>query len=847
MREWRASRSFRVSSVGPSGFLRICVVACLASVALDCFADTARLLGTIYTIDANQTQTVWPNARVALKNVATGREVTTVSNELGQYSFAGILPGEYELGITLPGFEPVTKRITLHSESPNALDVQLRVRKQAESVSVSANATGVDTTSSTSGSPVLTTNTLKSLIRLNSDFQDALPLLPGVTRGPDGLIRIKGGNANQTNALINNVSIGDPFSGQPALRLPAAAVESMRVLSNPFSAEFAGFSSGMVEVTTRGGGDEWKWLFEDPIPRFRWIDYHIHGIESLTPHLAFSGPLIKGKLYIFQSLYYGYDTIRTPSLPNPNNVRIDQRVNTQTQIDWDINAKHRLTGILTLDPQNTTYANIDTFNPEPVTADQRRRGFFTSASDRWILADGGFVQTLFSLKQLDMRVFPADLQAGTMTLYPEQNYGSFFETQHRYTWLYQWAQELHVRPVAFLGRHLFTAGYSFSRATYDGAIADLPVDVLREDRTLSSEITFAPRAASSAQQNHVALFAQDNWQVQSRFTMDLGVRLEHDSLSEDTLDAAPRIGFIFAPTKDNRTAIRSGVGLFYDKIPLNVAIFPQFPAETITQFAAGGVTAIQGPTTYTHVIATPSGALRLPYSVGSTLQLDRQLYKNVLLLRLGYEHREGYREFFVNPVGLTAQQSAQLQLLNSGRQRYDEFLAMLRWQATESSTLLVSYVRSRARGELNDYNQFFGNIPYPLIRPNQYGPLASDAPNRVLFWAILGLPHKFQFVPILDAHTGFPYSNVDENWNYAGQRNEAGRFPTFASLDLKVQYPFDLKFRGHRIQFLGGLKVIDVTNHYNPRDVQQYLGSPNYGVFYNSVGRLWRIDGDFDF
>jgi len=29
--------------------------------------------------------------------------------------------------------------------------------------------------------------------------------------------------------------------------------------------------------------------------------------------------------------------------------------------------------------------------------------------------------------------------------------------------------------------------------------------------------------------------------------------------------------------------------------------------------------------------------------------------------------------------------------------------------------------------------------------------------------------------------------------------------------------------------------------------VQQYTGSPSYGVFYNSVGRLWRVDGDFDF
>jgi outer membrane receptor protein involved in Fe transport len=824
----------------------LCVSLLLITCTTPAFADTARLSGTVFTIDANRIQTLWPNARISLKNSSSGRELTTVSNELGQYFFVGILPGEYEISVTLAGFALISKRIALTAESLATVDFQLQPQSQSESVTVTANPNGVDTSSSSGGGQVLTTTMLKSLVRLNDDFQEALPLLPGVLRGPDGLIRIKGGNANQAIALINNASIGDPFTGQPALRLPTAAVDSMRVLSNPFSAEFGGFSSGVVEVTTRGGGDEWKWLFEDPIPRFRWIDYSTHGIESLTPHLAFSGPLIKGKLHIFQSLYYGYDTVRVPSLPNPNNVRVDQRVNTQTQLDWDINPSHRLTAILTLDPENTSYANIDTFNPQPVTNDYRQRGFFTSASDRWILSSGGFVQSLFSLKQLDSRLFPTDAQPGSMTLFPEQNNGSFFEIQHRNTWLYQWTQALHLRPLGLYGRHLLTLGYAFSRSTYDGTIANLPVRVLREDGTLASEITYGSAISSSASKNNVALYAQDNWQLSPRFTFDLGVRLERDSLSSDILDAAPRVGFVFAPTKDNRTAIRGGVGLFYDKIPLNVAIFSSFPAQTITEFAADGITLVQGPSTYTHVIASKNGAFRLPCSLGATIQFDRRLRQN-LLLRLGYEHREGYREFFVNPVAPTALQPAQLQLLNSGTQTYDEFLAMLRWNPTERTSLVASYVRSRALGELNDYNQFFGNNPYPLIRPNQYGPLPGDAPNRILFWGILGLPYKLQFVPILDVHTGFPYSKLDQNWNYIGARDEAGRFPTFASLDLKLQYPFDFKFRGHRIQFLGGLKVIDITNHYNPRDVQQYSASPNYGIFYNSVGRLWRIDGDFDF
>jgi len=100
------------------------------------------------------------------------------------------------------------------------VDLQLAPEKHGESVTVNANPTAVDLTSSSGGSTVLTTTMLKSLVRLNDDFQEALPLLPGVMRGPDGLIHIKGGNANQTNALINNSSVGDPFTGLPALRLP---------------------------------------------------------------------------------------------------------------------------------------------------------------------------------------------------------------------------------------------------------------------------------------------------------------------------------------------------------------------------------------------------------------------------------------------------------------------------------------------------------------------------------------------------------------------------------------------------------------------------------------------------
>ena len=103
------------------------------------------------------------------------------------------------------------------------------------------------------------------------------------------------------------------------------------------------------------------------------------------------------------------------------------------------------------------------------------------------------------------------------------------------------------------------------------------------------------------------------------------------------------------------------------------------------------------------------------------------------------------------------------------------------------------------------------------------------------------------YAPVLDVHTGFPFSQLDENWNFVGQRNGAGRFPAFVGLDVKLQYPFDFKFHGRRFEFRAGLNVPNVLNYFNPRDVQEYAKSPNYGHFYNSIGRLWRIEGAFDF
>src|SRR5262249_20289696 len=149
--------------------------------------------------------------------------------------------------------------------------------------------------------------------------------------------------------------------------------------------------------------------------------------------------------------------------------------------------------------------------------------------------------------------------------------------------------------------------------------------------------------------------------------------------------------------------------------------------------------------------------------------------------------------------------------------------------------IVASYTRSSAIGNLNDFNGFFGNIENPVIRPDARGRLPWDAPNRVLLWSNLTLPRGFTIFPVLDVRTGFPLSEVDADRNFVGPRN-AGRYPRFVSLDAQVAKK--LRLFGHNATI--GLKIFNITDHFNPRDYQGNLASASFGHFDNSVGRTFR-------
>ena len=169
--------------------------------------------------------------------------------------------------------------------------------------------------------------------------------------------------------------------------------------------------------------------------------------------------------------------------------------------------------------------------------------------------------------------------------------------------------------------------------------------------------------------------------------------------------------------------------------------------------------------------------------------------------------------------------------------------ASVRYTFRKHDMVNGSYIWSRTRGDLNSLSNVFIPFAAPVIRPNVYGILPSDIPNRLVAWGIFALPWKLTFSPLVDLHSGYPYSAIDVKQQYVGVPN-GQRFDQFFSLDLKLYREFRVPFLGNRSGKVHhmrlGVYTLNVTNHMNFNAVYNNVTSPNFGNF---AGFLYRHEG----
>lgn len=790
-------------------------------------AGSGTVVGTVFVVDSGGTSFL-PGVKVVLKGSTT---METQTDAGGKYSFSGVDSGSYTIEADLPGLHAEQTVVALPGTEVRAsLEMKLVGVNTSVTVSGSGSEVEVSTTSVTISDKLIT-----AAPNANERFENLLPLVPGVVRGPDGRINLKGARSTQSGALVNSANVTDPATGSPAINLPIDVVSSVQVISNPYDPQYGKLTGALSTVETKTSNfQNYHFTIQNVLPRWRDRAGTIAGLGAATPRLTLTGPILKDRAAFTQSLEYRF--VRTPvnSLPPLQRDTKLEGFDSYTQFDLAHGANQTATASLTVYPQKLDYMGLNTFTPQPSTADFRQRGYEVYTQHRYMTGTDSVLISQFSYKTYDV-----DINAQSndpFELLIDTTAGGFFNRQSRRTARYDGQETYQFAPRHFAGTHQFRTGFEYAHSSLSGLETSVPVQLIGASGSLIEQITFTPAGSFIVGQNETAAFVSDQWAPWSRLSFGLGLRMDSDTITGST-HVAPRGSVLLTLTSDGKTLLSGGGGIFYDRVPLMLPAFSDLPGRTVSMFNSTGQ--ISSSASFVNSIA---GGLQNPRSTSWNLELERQVTSR-FTARAGYEERNTSRDFVVSPITGTA--TGIIALSNKGSDSYREFQITGRYQAPRAD-VNASYVRSRAYGDLNDPFLFIGNYPQAVIQPDAQARLLFDAPNRILIWPTIAGFWKLTIMPVYDMHSGFPYSPENEFRQYVGPRDER-RFPWFSSCDLQITRPATLRLKGKQMHLVVGGSVFNVFNHDNPRDVQNNLASSSFGDFYNPAWREYRGKLVFEF
>lgn len=775
----------------------------------------------------------------------------TLSDTTGQVAFPDVPPGRYRLRATRLGFgasDSASFNVRAGDTTQVLIDISLTfVAPGVEVVSAPPPAKAAKTPppalpsqtltiQPVSASDMMSGNVLDLAPLPGDDFQSLLPMLPGVVRGPDGRLRIKGGQPTQGALQVSSASLVDPSTGDFDLQLPGQSVESVEVLANPFAAEYGRFSTSVTQIRTTRGTNEWKIKPGNLVPRFRG---DFSGLRAFEPRFSIRGPLKPDRLFLSQDLQFRYVATPVRSLPDEPEINL-KSFDLFTRLDGVISSRHTLGGGFIMFPREVEHISMDTFRPQAVTPDLNQSGAATGLLDRFALATDVVLETTLAMRSFEVNVNTGDESDPAkppMVYGPETQSGVFFNDQEREVHSLQWVEAVSVSRNYFSGEHLFKFGTDLQISGYDGSSLSRPIESRRLDGSLAERIEFVSRPGSEGVPNgslagastqevngtEFSIFAQDRWRVSSRMTLELGFRMDRDDVVEK-VNWSPRAGVSIGVLPDGRGILRGGLGKFLQRTPLNVGAFGQFETRRVTRFAADG-TMIGAPVLLRHV---SDDDLKTPEAVVGNIEWDQRFGRRVIV-KANYLRRRGSHEYILNPEV----ENGLIRLSSTGESKYWEFETTARYLGSGRKDITISYVRSHGTADLNNYDSYYGNLRTPFLRRNENNLIAHDVPHRLLVRGLIGVGSKWDVAPVLELRSGFPFSAVDEFQDFVGARSRAGRLPAVTTFDIAVTRPFRFK----KYTFRAGIRAFNLFGASADRDVQSNTTSPNFGRFFNPIER----------
>jgi len=697
-----------------------------------------------------------------------------------------------------------------------------------EQVNVTASTPGIDTEQISDTSTLSTPEIVNIPYPTSRDIRFLLPFNPGVVADAAEQMHVAGSETWETLDMMDGFDIRAPESGTLSLRVSADAVRSIDSETTRYPAEFGRATGGVIAFYTGMGDDKFRFNATNFVPSFR----DLNGIrfDKFVPRFTFSGPLKKGHAWWYDGVETEYDNIYIAELPAGQNTDELIRGSNLFKVQDNLTEANILTAGLLSNNYHSPYDGISSLTPQPSTVKRNTIAWMPYVRDQQSFGGGALLDLGVGYVRIRDGYEPHGNAPYQIT--PELPRGSYFENLMGRSQRLEGTATLYLPPRKWMGRHNLKVGLDLDHITLNQRQSRTPVSYLREDGTLLRRSVFTPAPPFVLHNGEIGGYIEDRWQPGPGWMVEPGVRFDWDEVVRRPF-ISPRLAAVFSPPEEkNQTKISAGIGLYYEHTQLEYLAQTFAGVRSDTYYATDGVTPT-GPAQQTEFTAV-EGILHEPRALNWSIGVERKMPWSILAGANFLEKRTSNVFTFANQAG-TAALAGNYLLTNARQDHYDSEEFDARRLFANGYTLFVSYTHSSARtnAALN-----YWPTPSPL-GPQQSGPLAWDTPNRVISWGWLPIPiwklkNRWDFVYLLDRHTGFPYTAVNGADQVASAAG-AYRFPAYVNFSPGLEWKFH--FRG---QYWGLRGVMEnATDSGNPFIVNNVVESPQFGTFSEFQGRAF--------
>ncbi len=885
--------------------------------------------GSISGRVTDATGAVVEDAQVTARQTETNLTGTIRTDHEGRFRFPYLRLGPYEVTVHQQGFADATRSIILTVGSAFEIPFGLTVASAQSSVTVNADAAVLENARTQIAGTVPQAE-VNSLPLNGRNFLDVALLIPGVsptntasnqlfaeTSAVPGQGISVGSQRNFSNSfIVDGLSNNDDAAGLTGAFYGLGVVNEFQVVTSGGQAEFGRALGGYINVVTKSGtntlhGDLYGYLRNQRLNAANALSNTALPITQAQYGASLGGPVIHDRTFYFANfeqrelnqsglitiapanvaaintrlLAVGYPgpQISTGIYPNPVHssnffAKADHQFSTKDQFSiryslYDVNSTNsRGAGGLSAasasanladTDQTVAVSNIATISSRMVN---ETRGQFTNSN---------------------LKAPPSDLLGpavsisgvasfGTLSGSPTARLNRMGEVVDNLSYQagahairvgvdFLYNDDTITYPRSFRGSYSFSSLANFLAGVYN-----------------SSGFTQTFANSTVAQTNpNVGFYAQDEWKVSQRLTLNLGLRYDLQflrSITTDTNNISPRGGFAWTPFASRKTVLRGGYGLFYDRVPLRALANALLSAgnsvnvNDLSQVSISLSPTQAGAPIFPNILSSltlPPGVLfnfstmdprmQNAYSEQGSFEIEHQLGAHSTL-SVGYQHVRGLHLLVsVNQNVPTCVASGNnngcrpnpsfgndSQYSSLGDSHYDGLHVSFVERPAQWGSFRISYTYSKA---LDNVGEFFFSAPLNNFNIWQdYGRSDDDQRNRLVFDGSIHSPtskgntawehlsHGFQLTTMLQYYSPLPF-NITTGANTvqgtAGRptvngvfiNRNAGSGFDFFNLNARLSRGFQIT---ERLRLEALAEGFNLTNHVNGVTLNGTFGTGVY-------------------